>query len=192
LSNSTPTLILGHVHNQSPDAHTGTCHGAKTSYTPPTLVANPGSGPPPNACLHTPLTTVEAEGQGSDSAKPTPNPPRQKAYPTGKKHRGREQRPPGRHSTHDYGRHLKRAPISSTLYTGSYTTANLPNATSTPRRMNVLYVSAPTHAPTLRGIAMPIRIFLLVTTTRHASSYTLQSASLPKEAGCSMGRRTSA
>jgi hypothetical protein len=71
---------MGHIHDQSPDAHTGTSHGAETSYYPPTLVDNPGSGQPPNACFHTPLTTVETESHGSDLAEAAPNLPIHEAY----------------------------------------------------------------------------------------------------------------
>ena len=49
-----------------PHAHTGPRHRAETSHPPPSMVGNPGSGPPPNARFHMPLTLNETEGHGCD------------------------------------------------------------------------------------------------------------------------------
>ena len=70
--------------------------------------------------------------------------------------------------------------------------ANWPNTTGTPQRMNAPYVTSPTHAPTMQASAMLTRTFPLATTTQHAGSYKLQTATLPKGSGHSMVQKTSA
>ncbi len=60
--------------------------------------------------------------------------------------------------------------------------ANLPKDTDTPRRTSVPYVTARIHAHTLPGNAKHIKISQSAATTRHANSYTRQSAT-PQRGG---------